>query len=573
MESNDLPKSWLVLIALIQGLLLLLLHNSVEHGYWPANSSPWQYVTFTAVIVGPVFLLLSLYTRNLRPLLRWTIPFTALVSALGYYVGSQELPLVTGSSTQLSFVYAVTMTIACFKALLYIQQAACESTRDYSTRNYTQLFQLSWRNFLTQGCALVFLGLFWGILMLWAALFKVIKIDFFYDLFTNKWFLYPALGTAYGFGIVIFRSQQKIFDLATRVNQALMKFLLLMLILVAVVFLCALPFTGLAPLWETRTGSSLILWLQVLVLFSLNCVYQNDETRPYPQALHRAVYIGVALLPIYSVVAFYGLQLRIAQYGWTVERLWAVAIWILLALLSLGYLAIILRHRDRWTAHLGKINIPVGLLLMALMLATNSPLLDFRRISTASQVARLETGTVTLQNFDYDYFRYQLARPGFDALQAIKHGAAKGEPNIVDRIDDLYRPYNERSSSKNDAAWLSRNLLIWPRDAKLPPQLLDEVADWSNKRTSIRVTQTSVFIVDLNRDGVNEYLVSTRIDTMRVAALFVPATNGWERLDIVVKGSATDAELAASIDSGNVQIVDQPWRDLQAGKLNLRVVQ
>jgi hypothetical protein len=416
------------------------------------------------------------------------------------------------------------------------------------------------------------MGLFWGILMLWGALFKIIRIDLFHELFTNHWFLYPALATAHGLGIVVFRSQQKIFDLATRVNQALMKFLLVMLVLVAVIFLCALPFTGLAPLWETRTGSALILWLQVLILFFLNGVYQCDETRPYAPALHRAISIGVAFLPIYSAIAFYGMQLRIEQYGWTVERCWGILIWALLALFSIGYMALICRYRERWTAHLGSVNIGMGLVLAATLLLANSPLLDFRKISVASQLARLESNELTLQNFDYNYFRYQLARPGYDALQAIKNGSASGDPDIAAKIDDLYRPFNERASI-NDAESLQRSLAVWPRGATLPPKLLDEVGDWSNKRVSARVSQTSVFVVDLNGDGTDEYLVSTRVDTLRVSALFMPVSEGWERIDIALKGSATDAELAASLESGDVHVVAPQWRDLQVGKLRMRVVQ
>src|SRR5690606_41751209 len=150
----------------------------------------------------------------------------------------------------------------------------------------------------------------WGVLMLSADLIKLIRIDFFHDLFTERWFYYPVLALAHGFGIIIFRNQSKVIDTITRIQQALMKFLLVILVLVSLLFLAALPFTGLAPLWETGQGSMLILWLQALMLFFLNAVYQDDaDARPYPLLVHRFIYIGVALLPVYSVIAFYGLGL------------------------------------------------------------------------------------------------------------------------------------------------------------------------------------------------------------------------------------------------------------------------
>jgi hypothetical protein len=127
------------------------------------------------------------------------------------------------------------------------------------------LFLWSWRNFLTLSLAVLFAGSFWLLLMLWAALFKAINIDFFSDLFEQRWFYYPAIALANGFGIIIFRKLTYIIDTITRLQQALIKFLLVLLSLVSLLFLGALPFTGLEPLWESG-GSSLILWMQAFTV-------------------------------------------------------------------------------------------------------------------------------------------------------------------------------------------------------------------------------------------------------------------------------------------------------------------
>src|SRR5690606_33963620 len=214
--------------------------------------------------------------------------------------------------------------------------------------------------------------------------------DFFHDLFTERWFYYPVLALAQGFGIIIFRNQAKVIDTITRIQQALMKFLLVILVLVSLLFLAALPVTGLAPLWETGQGSMLILWLQALMLFFLNAVYQDDAAaRPYPMLIHRFIYLGVALLPIYSAIAFYGLSLRVEQYGWSVDRCWGFLLWGFFALFSLGYLWGIIKQRDHWLEHLSWVNVRMGLVLLAVMLLINSPLIDFRKISVSSQLNQL----------------------------------------------------------------------------------------------------------------------------------------------------------------------------------------
>lgn len=570
-EPQSLPKPALVLIALVQGLLLLLLHELLEAKQWPYGSPPWLYACFTVIVAAPTMLLLALTGGNAKRLFGLVLPFAVLIGALGYYMGSQETPVEWLRSGTMAFVYWLTMAIICFKALMYIQQYA-----DGGGLVYGRLLQLSWRNFLILGLSLAFVAGFWGILVLWGSLFKIIKITFFHDLFTNEWFLYPALGLAHGFGVVIFRNQAGIIDTIIRLNQALMKFLLLILVFVAIIFLCALPFTGLAPLWETKTGSGLILWMQALILFFLNAVYQDDSAidpgnGPYHRTLHRFVYFGIALLPIYSVIGFYGLQLRVAQYGWTIERCWAVLLWALLALFALGYLWGIAKSRDRWTTHLGAVNVRLGLVVLAALLLTNSPLLDFRKISVASQMARLNSGELTLDNFDYAYFSRYLERPGFDALQTIKRDRAQDRPDIVAKIDELYRN-KWAGRPAEDRAGFAAKLKVWPVGDPLPPSVVDAIFAWSQHRAAFQEQQSYVFHIDLNADGVAEYIaLNADGPHFNVALLLQLSGEEWQQINVRLTGSMSEADLAASIARGDVKIVAPQWSDLRIGELLLQV--
>ena len=77
---------------------------------------------------------------------------------------------------------------------------------------YRALFRYSWRNFLVVALTV---PLVWGvglILFLWGALFQVIGIDFFTDLFTEDWFLFPVLAVAFGLGVLIFRHLATVID-------------------------------------------------------------------------------------------------------------------------------------------------------------------------------------------------------------------------------------------------------------------------------------------------------------------------------------------------------------------------
>ena len=448
-NNERIPKKLLILIALLQGLALLVLHQSIEFKFWPHGQPQWLFAFYSVAITIPTMLMLTISDRTYS-IYKWMVPYSIIVFILGYYVGSQTVPLAHVRFETLLFAFVVTMCIATFKSLMYVQ-----SFTSGEPITYSRLFLLSWRNFLTLGLSLLFMVLTWGILMLWAGLFKAIKIDFFYDLFNERWFFYPVLALANGFGVIIFRLQSNVIDTITRIQQALVKFLLVILVFVSIIFLFTLPFTGLAPLWDTG-GSTLVLWMQALMLFFVNAVYQDDpKLKPYSIWIHRFIYIGLALLPIYSMISFYGLTLRVEQYGWTVSRCWAFMLWSIFAAFSFGYLWGILKLRDGWLHQLSRVNVTLGLVVLTLMLAVNSPVLDFRKITVASQMERLELGIISLSDFDYAYMRRHLAKPGYDALQSLKTEVAESNPEIALKISSFYHDQDE-----NDKEYIKKEFIL-----------------------------------------------------------------------------------------------------------------
>jgi hypothetical protein len=44
-------------------------------------------------------------------------------------------------------------------------------------------------------------------------------------------------------------------------------------------FLCSLPFTGLAALWETRHATSLLLSANAVLIMLINAAFQNGEAK------------------------------------------------------------------------------------------------------------------------------------------------------------------------------------------------------------------------------------------------------------------------------------------------------
>ena len=246
--------------------------------------------------------------------------------------------------------------------------------------------------------------------------------------------MFPVLGTSFAFGLHSFRAATSIIDSISSLLARLIWLLLPLLALLCISFLLTLPFTGLQPLWDTDRGTFILVAANLLGLFFLNAVYQTGSSLPYPLLAHRALTLAVALFPVLSTLSCYGLALRIAQYGWTVSRCWALLIILLMALFSLGYAYIIIRRREGWPSTLPWINKHMSWVVLASLLLTASPLLDFRSISAWSQFSRLESGQVALEDLDVRYLSRGLGRPGYFRMQSLLESLEASDPEAGQRL-------------------------------------------------------------------------------------------------------------------------------------------
>jgi len=559
-ESPELPRVQLIIIALVQSLMLFALYKSVDLESWPSQSPLWFYPLWTLALSAPVLILLSLDKDNARPLLKLCSIFCGVLCLLALYTGFQAQPFGEFPIANLSLVFTASMVIACFKGLMYIQQRAGNHKLSYPV-----LFTLSWRNFLAMALSILFVGVFGLILTLWAALFAIIDIDFFKTLFKKDWFLFPVLGLAFGIGIIIFRELTQVIDNITKLLRGLIKLLLPLVVMVSVLFVLALPFAGFDKLWETRNGTALLLWLTAIILFFSNAVYQDGrEINPYPSAVHTLVQWGQLALPILSGLSAYGLWLRLAQYGWTVERGWAVLIWFVLTLFSVGYTMGILAYRSQWPLFLAKVNSRMGLVVLALMLLVNTPLLDFRALSANSQLARLESQEIKPEEVDFYYAHQNLARPGYLLLKNIRDNFAEKNPILVDLIDKP-RP-TWRGSRIGNTTQFWDNLVYRPKPFDVPPELSRIL----NQQFARRPMQNNVLIeIDLDDDQINEYvLINLMGSRYSNSIIFYQSTEGWQSNAVYRNYRSTpENDVWQTLQSGEIKLQPHRFKNIVIGDL------
>ena len=141
-----------------------------------------------------------------------------------------------------------------------------------------------------------------------------------------------------------------------------------------------------------------------------------DEEAKAPPLRWSAMALAAVMLPL-ALVAAVSTGLRIDQHGLTPARLWAVAFIAVAVAYALVYLLALVRGRSGWAGRLRADNIRLALGLCALALLLATPLLSFGALSTRDQLARLESGRIAPERFDWAALRYDFGPSGRRALR------------------------------------------------------------------------------------------------------------------------------------------------------------
>ena len=436
--SASLPRrerAFIVLVSLLQGLLLYLAWIGREHLWWWLSQYASQVYWYTLVLAIPTTMSLSVRRLGARRFWQHALG-VAIVYAL---LASWAAWSVTGAPgidiAPVLAPFAITAGGALFVAWPFLQ---CRQENGHWRAAYPELFDHAWQNGLTLVVAALFTGVCWVVLTLWAQLFALVHIHFFKDLFfDDKPFAYLATGLFAGLGILIGRTQQHPLRVARQILFAVCRGLLPLLALIALMFLVSLPFTGLAPLWATRSAASLLLGLLLLLVVFVNAVWQDGVgLKPYPRPLRWLIDASLILSPAYAALALYALALRIGQYGWTGQRFWAVLAAVVLACHALGYMAAALRWKRDWLAWLPRVNVALAGVVIVLAILANSPALDPHRITVASQIARLHAGRIAPGKLDVAELRFDNGRRGYHAAVALqKDPAMRADPAALAQLE------------------------------------------------------------------------------------------------------------------------------------------
>jgi hypothetical protein len=573
---NDTQTNRLVLagIGLLQGLVSWLVVR-----FWP--SAPHEAALLVALLV---FVLISGLTFQLV----WQRERVVRLAALSALLGAVwalvalwvwwQLPLAgapySGDGYRVgTFIVAAILGM---HVLLPFGQIYYETGRFHFP--YTELFRHSWNTpfILVEGLLLA--GLYWMLVTLWAELFNLLGVSFFRDVFYSTPFIHLTSYTAFGLGLTIGKESHKVINTLRGITLTVFRILMPLLAFIALLFLVALPFTGLQPLWSTRAASPLLLTVLAFSLLFINAVFQDGSGEPpYPTLVRKEVEGLLLAMPIFAGLALYSIGLRIGQYGLTPDRFYGVLAGIVFLLYGLGYAAAVIRRGAVWIGLVRPINIALALFLVVLAIATHTPVLDPLAWSARNQYQRLIEGKADAQDFDYGALRFLLGRAGYARLEAL--GRIQDHPNaqlIRERVASVkeaksyYALRRQRPAKQSTALDLKGRLEVLPTGAELPDDLVQTivVSHGNGAENCVRLGGCLLYAINLDEDPENEYLLIPPLRSYDSIAVFDRSAQGWENAGSLVlrRGQwVKPAELIEKLRASEIELITPIYRDIKIG--------
>ncbi len=387
--------------AVIQAAVLYgLLQAANDKPDWPATVPTLFAPLLVASVLVPLLVMAGLGKVSWRPLGIWALCAGAAVAMMGWHDAARGRfqPFNHGPVYWPWDELWLAMVIGLFCAhALAIDRIA---ERSWTTA-YARRFDTAWKQAVQLALSIAFVGLFWCVLLLGAELFHLIGINAFQELLEKRWFYLPATTLALAVAIHVTDVRPSLIRGARALILTLLSWLAPLLVLILLGFLCSLPFMSLKPLWKTHFAGGLLLTAAAGLILLINSCYQDGASELTPSRIKRlSVVVGALELTPIVLLAAWALILRVGQYGWSVERIFATALLIVAALYAAGY-GVAVFWSATWMRRLETTNVVAAYVVIGFIVALFSPIADPGRWMVADQMGRLKSGTISAKAFDF----------------------------------------------------------------------------------------------------------------------------------------------------------------------------
>ena len=286
--------------------------------------------------------------------------------------------------------------------------------------DYPVLFLEAWSIALRFAAAGAFTGLVWLVIFLSDELLRIVGIDIIGDLLTDRLVALALGGAIFGLGMAVIHDLADL--LSPYVVLRVFRLFLPVVLGVMAVFLIALPFRGLEGLVSGLSPATLLLTMVGggVALVSI-AIDQSDADATHSPLLVRCTQGLALILPVVAALALWAVWLRVADRGWSPERLFVLLVAAVGLVYGLVYAVSVLRGAG-WMERIRQGNIRIALGVLALAALWLTPVLNAERISAASQLARYEAEGA--QALDPSAMR-SWGKPGAEVLAVLEAKATE----------------------------------------------------------------------------------------------------------------------------------------------------
>ena len=566
-------------VGLLQGLALYLLYLSMDHKVWPATDGYVFAPLLFIALFAPLVAVTGLGNLRWTTLAMWTTAVVVLTSAAAWY-GIWRAPQDWSGTPRIAPDALLFLVTFGWLFIAHALIAGGDQDRRFIA-DYRTHFDVAWKLGLQAILSGVFVGVFWGVLFLGAALFNLIGIDAIEKLIEHRWFAIPATTLALSVAVHLTDVRAGLVRGMRTLVLVLLSWLLPLMTLIAAGFLASLVFTGLAPLWKTGFAAGYLLIASGVLVFLINATRQDGDHAPQVILRLSGSLAAILLVPLVAISA-YAIYLRVEQYGWTAGRVTSTACLVVAAAYAGGYAAAALPFGN-WLAHVSRWNFFCALLVLMVVAALFSPLADPARLSIDSQVSRLLAGRVDARKFDFDYLRWRGGRFGTDALARLAHVSERPMAAYIRAKAQAATTADKGVFTPPVAADIAANVAVYPRGRTLPASFLHQ--NWS-KAEPIGVVPACLTTADVlceayflpvGGEGQEEIVILgiDRAGTITSSnAVITRASDGQWRVVGTPDGYWTCKGVIARLQRGDWRMADPAaaqWRDLSAAGVRLTI--
>ncbi|SEN60134.1 protein of unknown function [Gemmobacter aquatilis] len=423
-----------------------------------------------------------------------------------------------------------------------------------SWRDYRLLFTEAWTIVVRYAAAWLFVGVVWLVILLSDLLLSMVGLEPVGNLITSAPLAWVITGAVLGLGIAVVDELPDV--VSPYLVLRLLRLLLPAVLIVVLLFLLVLPVQGLSGVFSSLSAAVTLLTIAAMAATLVTAALdQSPAEQSRSTVILRSAQMLALLVIAPAVLGAWAVWLRVAEYGWTPDRVFAAVVAVLGLGYGLVYGAAVLRGRG-WERRIRQGNIWMALALMGAAALLLTPVLDPLRIAARSQITRFETGKIPADQLDLDAFA-EWGKAG-EAVLARLEAIAKdpGQKPLADRLAMRGQP-EATPVSTNQLADLAALIPLRPRTATavrdeilatLWPQEVETWLDHCRRKMPDGAPGCVMLVADLWpwRAGQEAVVILRDEVDLLEAEGFVQGEAGLTRVSV--------SELAASLPQGKAAI-------------------